>query len=86
LALKIVQGTYVHIPKQYSEELSKLIKWMLQTKESNRPSINQIILSSIISTRINKFVSESQQMKPKSYVIHEPLLKPPPDLLALERL
>jgi hypothetical protein len=59
---------------------------MLQTKEANRPSINQIILSGIVSTRINKFVSESQRMKPKSYAIRAPLLKPPPDLIALEKV
>jgi hypothetical protein len=62
---------------------------MLQTKEALRPNIHQIILSSIVATRINKFISESQRLQPanhKSGIAQISSLKPPPDLLALENV
>ncbi len=83
LALKIVQGSYVQIPKQYSEGLRNLIKWLLQTKESHRPNIHQIILSPIIATRINRIISESQKLHQKSEIVRGPALKAPPNLIAL---
>jgi len=58
LALKIVQGVYPDIPKQYSPALRFLIKSLLQTKDSNRPDIRQIFSSSIVTNNIGMFLKD----------------------------
>lgn len=79
LALKIVQGGYAQLPKQYSEGLRSLVKWMLQTRESYRPTIHQVLLSPVIASRIHRFLADSQLHR------SQPTLKPPPNLIALEQ-
>jgi hypothetical protein len=78
--LKIVQGGYSQIPKQYSDGVRSLLKWMLQTKEANRPSIHQVLLSPVIASRIHRFLADSQLQKSTPQL----RLKPPPNLIALE--
>jgi hypothetical protein len=77
LALKIVQGNYAQIPKHYSEEMKALVKRMLQTKESNRPNIQLVLLSPLLSKRICRGFSSS----PKPPI--DRTLPPPPDLQIL---
>jgi len=43
LAMRIVQGKYKPISNNYSSKLKDLIKRLLITKPSRRPSINQIL-------------------------------------------
>jgi len=62
---------------------------MLQTKEANRPNINQVIFSKIVATRINNFLNESQQVEQNqlnlvSNHLKMNTLKPPPNLIDLE--
>lgn len=49
-----------------------------------RPNINQIFLSPIVATRINKFITASQRPPEKSKTAQGFALKPPPNLIALE--
>ncbi len=62
LALKIVKGSYGQIPSQYSFDLKSLIKSLLTTDSSKRPSINKILTSRIISKRISNFLTNSKRM------------------------
>jgi len=62
---------------------------MLQTKEANRPNINQVIFSKIVATRIYNFLNESQQVEQNqlslvSNHLKMNTLKPPPNLIDLE--
>ena len=63
LALKIVQGAPPQLPKMYSEDLKFLVRWMLQTKESNRPSISQVLSSKIIIDTIKKIKEVKQTVQ-----------------------
>lgn len=90
LALKIVQGAPPPLPKMYSEGLKSLVRYMLQTKESNRPTIHQLFSEKIIIDTIRR-LNGSPAMNPTpapTPILHTVsdfaklgTLKPPPNLL-----
>jgi len=52
LALKIQQGTFERIPICYSDELWRVIQWMLLINPKGRPSVNQLLEVPRIANRI----------------------------------
>ncbi|CAI2386437.1 unnamed protein product [Moneuplotes crassus] len=50
---KVLRGAYPKIPKYFSGDLSLIIKAMLKVSPSKRPSCNQILNTSIISSRLD---------------------------------
>ena len=81
LALKIVKGSYPSLPSSFSYELRSLVKSMLHTDESRRPSVHEILKTRLISNKIKDFLSESQRHSEFSHTIlhnrhiHESKLK-----------
>jgi len=43
LAEKILDGRYSRIPARYSEELWRVVRWMIQQKSSRRPSTEELL-------------------------------------------
>ena len=58
LSLKIVKGQYNPIPKIYSKDLHILVANCLNVDPNKRPSIKEILKSTLIKNRINKFLNE----------------------------
>ena len=51
---RIVKGYYKRIPKQYTQDLAYVVKWLLQVKPENRPSCDQLITLPIFARRVEK--------------------------------
>jgi len=62
LILKIMKGTYPSIPSRYSDNLKKLISWLLSKNPDERPSAQQVIQMPYVTERIRKFVAQSGQL------------------------
>lgn len=43
LALKIKEGTFKRVPSRYSEELMRVISWMLNVEPGNRPDVEDLL-------------------------------------------
>ena len=56
---QIKMGSYAPLPQQYSQELKLLIASMLSVSPTRRPTVNQILRTPIIKSRIEKFLSET---------------------------
>ena len=54
LALKIKDGTYKRIPSRYSEELMRVIKWMLSTEPVDRPDVEDLLNLPHVSMRLRE--------------------------------
>ena len=54
LALKIKDGNFTRIPEQYSEELMRLIKWMLKPESKDRPNVEDLLNLPNVSVRLRE--------------------------------
>jgi serine/threonine protein kinase len=54
LALKIRDGQYQRIPSQYSEELMRVISWMISPDPKDRPSVEDLLNLPNISVRLRE--------------------------------
>lgn len=54
LALKIKAGKVERIPEKYSDELSRVIRWMMTVNQANRPMIEDLLNLPQISIRIRE--------------------------------
>mmetsp|Transcript_15873 Transcript_15873/g.24430 ORF Transcript_15873/g.24430 Transcript_15873/m.24430 type:complete len:144 (+) Transcript_15873:574-1005(+) len=54
LALKIIEGKFERIPMNYSDELMRVIKWMLQVKQEDRPNIEDLLNLPNVSIRLRE--------------------------------
>lgn len=63
LAVQIIRGKYDPIPSCFSSELSKLISSMLTSDQRSRPSINGVLNSPILKSRLNLFLSDISPKK-----------------------
>lgn len=79
LALKIVKGAYASIPPVYSKGLQNLIRSMLSVDPNKRPTIHQILSSSLLMDRITNFLSESKKEDEFSHTVlhNQNILKRP---------
>lgn len=67
--MKIVRGQYPPISSQYSSEIRKLVSQMLARDERQRPNINQVLASPLITRRIRAFLNSSQIKEEFSHTI-----------------
>ena len=66
LASKIRAGKFNRLPEKYSEELSRVIRWMLSIKPEERPNIDDLLNVPQISLRIReKRFRENQRVLQK---------------------
>ena len=54
LALKIKEGRYERIPARYSEELQRVISWMLCLQQAKRADIDDLIAHPLVAMRENE--------------------------------
>ena len=54
LALKIRDGKYERIPEKYSEELMRVIRWMLKPDSSQRPNVEDLLNLPRVSIRLRE--------------------------------
>lgn len=52
--MKIKEGKFERIPLKYSEELSRVINWMLSQNTSDRPSVDDLMNIPQVSMRIRE--------------------------------
>ena len=43
LAIKIKEGKYERIPDEYSEEMMRVIHWMLKPEQKQRPNVEDLL-------------------------------------------
>ena len=67
LAIKIKSGKFDRIRKDYSDELQRIIQWCLSIKESQRPSVDDLMNLPNVSIlmREKKLKENSQKLKKK---------------------
>jgi hypothetical protein len=61
LAIKIKEGKFDRIPQRYSEELSRVVTWMLSLEQKKRASIDDLISIPLISIRLREKRFEEKQ-------------------------
>lgn len=54
LALKIKEGKFDRIPSKYSEELHRVICWMLNLQQNKRASIDDLINLPFVNVRLRE--------------------------------
>jgi serine/threonine protein kinase len=54
LALKIKQGNFSRVPNRYSEELMRVIKWMLKPDPKQRPNVEDLLNLPHVSMRLRE--------------------------------
>jgi len=54
LALKIKDGVFSRIPEQYSEELMRVIRWMLKPDQKERPNVEDLLNLPNVSVRLRE--------------------------------
>jgi serine/threonine protein kinase len=54
LAMKIKAGKFTRIPKNYSEELQRVISWMLSVEQLDRPYVEDILNVPQVSMRLRE--------------------------------
>lgn len=69
LAIKIKDGKFDRIPQRYSEELQRVICWMLTKEQPSRATIDDLINLPLVSIRLREKRFEEKQQ------IHYQLLK-----------
>ena len=61
LAIKIKDGKFERIPNRYSEELQRVIGWMLTLEQSKRATIDDLINLPLVSVRLREKRFEEKQ-------------------------
>ena len=61
LALKIKEGKFERIPPRYSEELHRVICWMLTLEQKRRATIDDLINLPLVSVRLREKRFEEKQ-------------------------
>jgi NIMA (never in mitosis gene a)-related kinase len=61
---KVIRGSYTRIPNQYSQELSSLIRALLQTDPNLRPNCDKILMM----PSVIKHLSEASMIEPDESV------------------
>lgn len=56
---KVIRGIYPRIPSEFSQDLSNLVRSLLQTNPASRPSCEKILKMPIVVKRMESFGSES---------------------------
>lgn len=54
LAMKIKEGKFDRIPARYSEELHRVILWMLCLEQDRRASIDDLINLPLVNVRLRE--------------------------------
>jgi NIMA (never in mitosis gene a)-related kinase len=54
LALKIRDGVFDRIPEEYSEELMRVIRWMLKPEQKSRPNVEDLLNLPNVSIRLRE--------------------------------
>ena len=54
LALKIKDGKFNRIPSQYSNELMRVIRWMLKTDDKKRPNVEDLLNLPHVSMKLRE--------------------------------
>jgi serine/threonine protein kinase len=54
LALKIRDGKYGRIPSKYSDELMRVIRWMLKPEAKQRPNVEDLLNLPNVSIRLRE--------------------------------
>lgn len=67
LALKIKNGKIERIPNRYSEELSRVLIWMLMLEQDKRPSIEDLLNLPQVSLRLRERRLKDNMSKLKKY-------------------
>ncbi|KAL8617037.1 hypothetical protein ACOMHN_014208 [Nucella lapillus] len=60
LVLKIIRGSYMPVPNQYSYDLKGLVAQLFKRSPRDRPSINSILRKNFIMQRVRQFMSPEQ--------------------------
>ncbi|KAG9391702.1 Nek1 Ser/Thr kinase-like [Carpediemonas membranifera] len=60
LVTRILRGAYPPVSSRYSKELRDLVSSMLTKNPRSRPTINQILKTTIIRQRISKYLSQDE--------------------------
>lgn len=63
LAVQIIRGKYEPIPSCFSPELSVLIKKMLTSDQRLRPSINGVLNTPILKSKLHLFLSNAESQR-----------------------
>jgi hypothetical protein len=61
LAMKIKEGKFERIPARYSEELQRVISWMLTLEQEKRANIDDLIHLPLVSVRLREKKFEEKQ-------------------------
>ena len=61
LAMKIKEGKFERIPPRYSEELHRVISWMLCLDQSRRACVDDLINLPLVSVRLREKRFEEKQ-------------------------
>ena len=69
LYIKIINCNYQPLSNNYSDELKKLVKAMLNETSLKRPNIEQVLNYSIIKSRIRKFLNDEEYEAEFSHTI-----------------
>jgi hypothetical protein len=54
LALKIKKGEFSRLPSRYSEELMRVIKWMLKVDPKQRPNVEDLLNLPHVSMKLRE--------------------------------
>lgn len=54
LALKIRDGVFERVPEEYSEELMRVIRWMLKPEQKSRPNVEDLLNLPNVSIRLRE--------------------------------
>jgi hypothetical protein len=54
LALKIKQGSFSRVPTRYSEELMRVVRWMLKAEPKQRPNVEDLLNLPHVSMRLRE--------------------------------
>lgn len=61
LALKIRDGKFERIPNDYSEELMRVIQWMIKTDPNERPNVEDLLNLPNVSIRLREKAQKNGQ-------------------------
>ena len=73
LALKIKTGKFDRIPEDYSEDLQRVIEWMLIQNQEKRASIDQLIKLPQVSSRLHPRPQDSSVSRDKLQILEQQL-------------
>jgi NIMA (never in mitosis gene a)-related kinase len=78
---RVVRGLYSELPSTYSNDLSNLVRSLLQVKPSLRPSCDQVLQLPLMSRNLNSSRQAEVQSEPNHGLIET--IKLPPSLRSL---